>query len=674
MSTKTRVYNLLKIAKAKITQLDYAILIFLKVKKNVSIPLADGTNLRVDVFTPRGKGPWPVIVSAYPYQKDGMAGIFSSMEAYYLLKAGYAVVLADIRGTGASDGVSQDLFDSLRGDDLYALVEWSASQKWSSGKVGMEGISYGGLTALRTAAENPPSLRAVYATMAPISFYDNIAFPGGSLSMLGVAGSWLNFINLINLFPPLYTKNRPDWRVVWKERLEAYTSYLLNSGDNVTYGEYWQKNEVQVENIKVPTYILEGWRGFSHRDSFQLYERLQAPKKLVIGPWVHVWPSFALVEPIHYIHEMIRWFDYWLKDNDTGIMKEPPLAIYVMGGNFWKYDDEWPPAHTNERHYYLHHDGSLGTEADTGEQTIRYTHDPEVGTAAGLMSLYPLGIDYPREQSEDNLRSLTFDTPALPDTVEIVGQPLLTLTMSTDMPDAAITAKLCDVAPEGQSTLITYGWLRMSRRDGLERPIEVQPGKAYEIHLKLWPADYQLQVGHRLRFCLALSDFPHIFPLPYKGNIFLSFGSSSTEKLVLNTLPSGARARAHPAFMPPDLSLLQGQKPATVEWEVRREEGAGQLIVHSGTEAEWPIPHLGSPLKIRHFFDATLIEGQPDTAVLDAAARAEFTMAKHRYVFTARQIVKFDGAEIAVKVEEDGDVLYDKIVTKVLDWASLDAK
>jgi predicted acyl esterase len=565
MSTETKSHNLFEIFKAKIKQLDYAFLIFIRSKKNVCVPLADGTNLRADLFTPLRKGPWPVIINAYPYQKDGFGAIFT-MEVYYLLKAGYAVLMADLRGIGASDGASQDPFDVLRGDDLYVLVEWSAHQKWSNGQVGIGGISFGGLTTLRAAAENPPSLKAIYANMAPIVIFDNIAFPGGSMSMLGVIGSWINLMHLINLFPPLYVKNRPDWRKVWEERLNKYAPYLFSTAENVTYNDYWKAIEIKVENIRVPTYILEGWRGFSYRDGFQLYQRLQVPKKMVVGPWVHTWASLTDIEPINYINDMVRWFDHWLKGRENSIIEEPPISVYVMGGDFWKYEEEWLPPRAKKSDYHLHGDGFLKTEADTTAKIVSYAHDPGVGTTAGLMSLFALGIDYPREQSEDNIRSLTFDTPVFPETTEIIGEPLLNLTLSTDMPDAAITAKLCDVAPDGRSVLITQGWLRLSRREGLEHPQQIQADKNYEISLKLWPCDHQLKDGHRLRLCLALSDFPHIFPLPYMGNIDLPFGNDYVQKLVLYTLTSGTQAGAHPKFMPPDLSLFKSLKPSVPQW------------------------------------------------------------------------------------------------------------
>lgn len=651
---------------SKLTQLDYFLHMFLRARRNVAIPVDDGVNMRADIFTPIGFGPWPVIVSAYPYQKDSLGAVFS-LEAYYLLKAGYAIVLADLPGTGASDGVSRDAFDCLRPGYLRSFVEWSAGQKWCNGKVGIAGMSYGGIAALRTAAENPPSLKAVYASMAPISFYDDVAYPGGSLSMLSVLGAWLNLMNLLNLFPPLYVKNRPDWTMAWQARLDGFVPYLAAAADNVTYDNSWKEIEIPIENIKAPTFVVDGWYGFSHRNSFQTYRRLSVARKMVVGPWVHIWPTSAAVEPRNHVFDMLRWFDHWLKDKDNGITEEPPLSIFVMGGDFWKHEHEWLPLRGQEMDFHLRGDRSLRAEAEATASSLTYAHDAGVGTTAGLMSLFSLGIDYPKDQATDDLRSLTFDTAPLAGAMEIAGEPLLSLSLSTDMPDAAITARLCDVDADGNSTLVTRGWRRMSRREGLDHSVPPDPEGECHMSIRLWPTDYQIKAGHRLRLCLALSDFPHIFPLPYNGSIRLMFGPTHLQKLTLCTLSEDAPRNAA-KLRPPNLSLFQGFGPSGTTWQVTRDKVANTVGVNVGTGAHVPRPYLSAPFELKHVFSASLTESKPATATLDATATATFGLAGHRYAFEARQVVTFDRADISVKAEEDGKPVMEKTLTKELRW------
>jgi len=655
--------------RARLIQLDFVIRVQRRARRNVTVSLADGAIMRADVFTP-GAGRWPVVINATPYQKDGMAGMTGALEAYYLLKAGYAVVLADLRGTGGSDGVSRDPFDGLRADDLCTLVEWAAGQPWSNGRVAVEGTSYGGLAALTAAAENPPALQAVFTLMGPTSFYDSIAFPGGSINMLGAMGTWLNFMNLVNLFPPLCTRNRPDWRTAWRERLDAYTPYTFGPASHPLYDDYWKSKEVAVERVKAPVYVMDGWYGFSHQGAFDLYQRLGGPKKLTVGPWVHTWPSYALVAPIDYVHEMVRWFDCWLKDNDDGIATEPPVALYVNGGDFWKTADSWPPSHSVRRTYYLHPTGDLTIEAGRSPDTLGYTHDPTVGTTAGFKSLYPLGIDYPRPQNDDDVRSLTFNGLVMEEALEIVGEPEVTLTVSTDMPDAALTVRLCDVAPDGRSTLITSGVRRLSRRDGLDRVAEVLPGNLYEMSIRLWPADYLVPAGHRMRLALALADFPRTFPLPYSGQLFLHFGAVGG-KLEVDTITASARPAGAEPFRAPDLSLTTGQDMPAPVWEVEHDLDDRRVIVHAGSEAQFPLFHQRTQFHMRHSFDASVTEKKPQTAELHCAASAEFTIDKHIMKFIARQSARHDRIEVSVRAEEDGRAVFEKVFNWPLDWPSV---
>ena len=251
--------------------------------------------------------------------------------------------------------------------------------------------------------------------------------------------------------------------------------------------------------------------------------------------------------------------------------------------------------------------------------------------------------------------------------LEVVGEPEVTLTVSTDMPDAALSIRLCDVAPDGRSTLITSGVRRLSRRDGLDRVAEVLPGQRYEISVRLWPADYLVAVGHRLRLALALSDFPHIFPLPYSGRLFLHFGASGA-RLVVDTIAASARPDGAEPFRAPDLSLTTGQDMPAPVWEVEHDLDDRRVIVHAGSEAQFPLFHQRTQFHMRHSFDASVTEKKPQTAELHCAASAEFTIDRHPMKFTARQSARHDRIEVSVRAEEDGRVVLDKVFDRPLDW------
>jgi predicted acyl esterase len=524
------------------------------------------------------------------------------------------------------------------------------------------------MTALLAATGNPPSLKAIYDFMAPAFFYRNLVYPGGSLNMIGLCGAWLGFMNLTNLFPPFYIKGRPDWRTVWEKRLEAYTPYLVSTSDHITYDDYWKMNDFPVEKITIPTFILEGWWDFARNDGFQIYEKLNCPKKLLIGPWVHTFPSFSELEQMDYMRDMIRWFDYWLKDKDAGIMDEPPFSIYVMGAEQWKYESEWPPERAVEKTWYCHSDGTLGFEADRNENTVNYEHDPAVGTAAGLMIVFPLGLDYPQEQREDNMRSLAFDTAPVDEPVEIVGEPSVQLTVSTDMPDASITVKLCDVDRDGNSTLITSGSLRLSCRDGFEKPVPPEQGKAYTISIPLFHSCYRVCTGNRLRLCLSLSDFPRIFPLPYSGSVTLHFGEGKNQQLSVRALSGEDQPEIYPHFELPDLSILEGQEEPFSELCVQRDEENNRVTVHGAVAYEIPLFHMKKPLNLSYHYDASIVEGKPDTAVIETEGEADFLLDGRRFVCKTRQVVTQNEVEISSSIEEEGSIIFEREFQRELYW------
>jgi hypothetical protein len=660
-------------------KLEFAYLLFLRGKKNIKIPLSDGITLYADVFRPSGRGPWPAIVTAVPYHKDDVAGAESMFETYDYLKAEYVIVLVDLRGHGSSEGITEEPLDCLKEDDLYELVEWCASQEWCDGKVGMKGESYGGMTALQAASTNPPSLKAIFDFMAPAFFYKNLAFLGGSLNMIGMCGAWLGFMNLITLFPPLYIKDRPDWKEIWNEHLDSYLPYLIKPSDHITYDKYWKDLDIPVEKITIPTLIMEGWWDFARDDGFQIYHKVGGPKKLCIGPWVHIFPSLQPLEQIDEVEYGISWFDCWLKGKKNKFVKEPPLSLYMMGAEEWTYADEWPPKNSQEKIYYLAKDGKLGNKAENTEAKIDYEHIPEVGINSGYMIVYPLGLDYPKDQSEDDAKSLAFDTLALDEPLEIVGAPKIDLTLSTDMPDAAITAKLCDVAPNGSSTLISTASRRLSFRKSYSNPTLPEAGKIYELEMEFFNTDYLIKSGHKLRLSIALSDFPRIFPLPYTGKITLYFGKDYIQQLSLELMkPIDKKRVQKPEFKPPDLSfmeyLMKGQKEPIMELKLLENPERNEIDVHGETEYELPLQYLKSPFILNSSYEASIIAGKPDTAKVEANGFAKFELDGVNYEISTKQLTSQEKVEVWAKILENNEIYFEKHFEKELTWVSLETK
>ena len=159
-----------------------------RIERNLLIPLSDGVSLAADLHLPEGEGPFPTLVSYYPYRKDDFIGSFFEYPQRYFAERGYANLLVDFRGLGGSEGVAWGFVDSRENRDGAEVVEWAARQSWCDGNLGMWGLSYGGVSSLKTATENPPHLRAIVPIQGLVDAYHEAIYPGGCMNCLGVFG------------------------------------------------------------------------------------------------------------------------------------------------------------------------------------------------------------------------------------------------------------------------------------------------------------------------------------------------------------------------------------------------------------------------------------------------------------------------------------------------------
>ena len=216
---------------------------------------------------------------------------------------------------------------------------------------------------------------------------------------------------------------------------------------------------------------------------------------------------------------MARWYDYRFKGIDNGVESEPPVKLFIMGENRWRFEHEWPLARTQYTEFFLHSDGSANTVRGDGMLSVSepgdeppdvYDYDPK----DPVMSL--MGIDAqaaPRDQSPLNGREdiLVYQTPPLQEDIEVTGPVTLKLWGASSAPDTDFTAKLIDVHPNGLAVNLTYGIMRARYRNGYENPSLIEPGQPYEYHHPTSnPTGILFRRGHRIRLDVVKLRFPQL--------------------------------------------------------------------------------------------------------------------------------------------------------------------
>ncbi len=594
--------------------------------KNLLIPMRDGAHLAADCWRPAGDGPWPAVLSVYPYHKDGMIGVTFTAALKRFAANGYAALLVDCRGTGGSDGASTDALESAGNADMFDLVEWVGTQPWCSGKVGMWGISYGGLTALTAATLHPPHLGAIAPIYGVTDFQRTWLMPGGRPNLFGSMGAWMGFMQAMNAAPPLFRDAGGRWRTLWEERLAAYQPYLIDGLEHLDpRDDYWRRADLDVASITTPTLVIAGWRDIFLEDSIAQFRGIRAPKRLLAGPWVHMLPNVSVVEAIDYEREILAWFDVYLRGADAGTLDAAPVRVFVQGeGGGWRFESDYPPP-GGERRLTLSATGTLG-DGPPAAGVDRYVAVHGVGTTAGLWSPLPMGLDYPRDQRPDDALALAYTSAALPSAVEIAGRPVLRVTVTPSWSDPTLVAKLCDVAPDGTSTLVSTGWLALRALvDPVLAPWRSEEGapasgelvgRRVTVELPLWHTAYRFAAGHRIRLALACADFPRIWPGEGTGWIDVHRDGS---ELRLPTVDPARTPHGVPSFDPPDLMALLSEGPMVFvpTWRVETDVVAGTIATRAGLEMRFQTP-TGAVLECRHEYVARVGTGDRAEPRLDA--------------------------------------------------------
>jgi len=500
--------------------------------EHARVPVEDGVELSVLIHRPAVDGRFPCLLSYTPYRKgSGLGDNFSTFA-----EQGYVIVIFDVRGTGESTGVCTSVYSAEERSDGYFMVEWCARQPWCDGNVGMWGISYGAVVSLQMAQAAPPHLKAIIARCGTDDPYAEWTNPGGSPRNY-MYEMYSTFMTARNFAPPNPAELGDRWKAAWAERLEGNVPWGISFVENMKDGPFWRERAVRgrLGTVKCAVFLVDGWADWYNTPMLGIFAQLKGkvPRRALIGPWSHQWPQIALPGPrIDWEHEALRWWDYWLKGIDTGIMEEPPLTLFVReystpqtlipvdSGSF-RADTEWPSTRTHDLRLYLADHSRLIQHPPASdacrEASDDFSYVPDAGVSVGKQGGGPFRYNclMPLDQRADESHSVVYSTDALPRTIYVVGRPRVGLFVSSDQPVSQILVRLCDVAPDGTSVLISRGFLNLTAREYPSRaPSALEPGKIYEIDVQLLACAYEVQSGHRIRLMLSGADFLSMWPPP----------------------------------------------------------------------------------------------------------------------------------------------------------------
>lgn len=538
-------------------------------ERDVVIVTRDGVKLTADVYRPAARGRFPALVAFQPFGKDHeeMAmyfppqarpnplwdGTIEGGDTRYLVSRGYAHVVVDARGTGASEGVYDSWMGSgggHEGPDAADAVEWAAEQPWCDGNVGMVGISYLASMQLLAAAQQPPHLKAIFGEGGHYDPYEFI-YQGGIMWMMGRAvmegrggdgsvavGEPRSFMRGalsddefarriserledpdVRFFPNFHQILRyPETHPLWLD-------FILNPVDGDFYWAEGKAHE-RFAKVEIPAHFgAQFGRGWVIDGTIDAYLGAQGPKRLALRP-----PPPMQERPFHEFHdEIVRWYDHWLKGNDTGLLEEAPVQIYLQGANVWLAESRYPLPGTEWQDFFL-------------RSRNRLLRDPEPFDAG---SAPPDGFYQAPLHVTDATTGVTYTTPPFEEETMVVGPGALYLHASIDTEDTNWIVAVSDVAPDGRRTPLTTGWLKASHRELDEgrsehgsprhphtRSVPVPPGEIVEYAIRIYPLANVFRRGHALELTIKSVEAPHdVSGLLPPDSIHLNSARATTHKI-----------------------------------------------------------------------------------------------------------------------------------------------
>ena len=498
-------------------------------KDTFMVPMSDGTLLATDVhYPPFGAPPWPVLLERTPYNKD------LEFSAPFWRLSGYVVVVQDLRGRFASQGIDRVFIDDAWGigasppadsprthppqRDGYDTVQWIKAQSWCDGHVGTLGASAMGIVQNYLAGTPGNGVACQRVEVAFTAPYGQSSYQGGAFRE-SLVTSWLTEQGSLYMLP-LY------------QRHSSYDRFWR-----------WSTLEERIDKVEQPAMSIGGWYDIYSQGTINNFVQRQnsggagarGRQKLIIGPWVHYYgngnvgelsyPDAGFSTPFSLVGSDADWFAYWLKEEPGDIMELPPVAYYQMGAtdqtgpwNEWRALDSWPPP-ASAYDLYLSAAGELLPQPVPADSaTLSYSFDPAdpVPTLGGANLFLEMG---PYDQSALAGRAdvLTFRSALLDSAVATAGPVSVELWVSSDALDTDFTAKLLDIYPDGRAMLVADGILRARFHNGFDHEEFLSPGAIVPVAIDLWETAITFAPGHRIGVDISSSNWPRFDVNPNTG-------------------------------------------------------------------------------------------------------------------------------------------------------------
>ena len=671
----------------------------------VVIPARDGVELSANLWLPiptddEPGDRFPAILEMIPYGKDNWRRNADIARGTYLAERGYALCRVDVRGTGSSGGIALDEYTEAETRDGYDAVEWLAAQSWCTGAVGMWGISYGGFTSIQVAKLRPPHLRAIVPIQATDDRYlTDVHYIGGCVTASELSQYALSQVAM-NAMPPDPAIRGATWRDDWLARLEATPPWLFEWLRRQVDGLYWRPGSLAPDYDGIEAAILNvgGWMDSYVDAALRMQAACTAPTRTIVGNWVHGLPSSATPGPnIDELHEMVRFFDRWLRDEPNGAEAEPPVVWFErdyaepepfpasLPGR-WRAAAAYPHPSVTSRGWVFAGGGLplVGRLLPAGDAQAtpsggspeapwsgsrmarsgvdRYRHRATVGTRGSLSwgaGGPPNGLA--RDQRPDESLGPTYTSEPLDAPVELLGVPEVVLYLAVSAPVATAVVRLTDVAPDGTSAHVSAGILNLTHRRSHATPEPLVPGRVEEIRIALRPTGYRFAPGHRIRVSVASSAWPVIWPSPDPAVFELNRGPDAPSRLILPVVPpaGGPGDRLVPVFKtsPPDLPEVGADGAADRPvWRIADDVVADTVTVtiHDGGE---DLLDDGRRLYSAETLELTASDSRP--AEVSLAADVVYRWREHAFETEIRarslQTSDHDAFDLAVELEVDVD-------------------